>query len=238
MIKQVDIIENTLEENLFTIKIKSNFNCYDKFDFCNTYFQEINGKTTAIINILNVSSTVFCYKEADFEEIESFLEFQSVSSIFCNRIFAEYIGINRFNSGVVLKKAYTRSDGENYKFTYNPDYKSIYGLIKNEFELPNYDDFVSDLSFRLKNGFSKIISDEKGVVFSGWETENASVISAIAVDITDRQKGEGSRLLNAFINGCDGKEIYSYCTEKTVEFYQKNGFTPTDNFYFLKGLIK
>lgn len=235
MIKQVDITEKIGEENLFTVKIKSNFDCYNKFDFCNTFFQETDGESTAFISILNGDSQVFATEKADFEEIERFLCFQSVKSIFCNSVTAEYFGKDRFESGIILKNSGNYDGEAEYEFCPYPDYKSVYRLVKGEFPLPDYNEFVSDLSFRLKKGFAKVIENEKGTIFSAWETPNCSVISALAVDITERHKGVGTKLLNSFLKGNGKREVYVYCEKEKSKFYQKNGFLTEDSFYFLKG---
>lgn len=238
MIKQVDITEILSEENLFTVKIKSNFDCYNKFDFCNTFFQSINGENTAFINILNGNFIVFALENADFEEIEKFLYFYSAKSIFCNQTVAKHFGISRFKSGIILKITVSESTVEKISYISEPNYKALYNLLKNEFSLPDYNNFVSDLSFRLKNGFAKVIQTDKGAIFSAWETGKSTVISALAVDITERRKGEGAKLLNLFINSNNKNTVYVYCEKEKAQFYQKNGFSTDDTFYFSKGFLK
>ena len=70
----------------------------------------------------------------------------------------------------------------------------------------------------------------KGVIFSGWETKKSSVISAIAVDITERNKGIGTNLLNSFLSLQSEKDVYVYCEEKMVDFYKTKGFEIKERF--------
>ena len=89
MITKVDIIDLSVEENIFTIKIIANHNCYSKFDFCNSYVQKINNKTTALFNVLNSAVTVFCSENADFNELNYFFNSFCISTVFCESKFKE-----------------------------------------------------------------------------------------------------------------------------------------------------
>ncbi len=237
MISLVNITDGFVADNIFLLKIKSNFQLYENQDFCKTVAQEINEKTVAYINVLNDSATVFCYENADFEEIEMFLLFSSVNNVFCNDIFAKNSQKYCFNTSVLLKCKQETKGEKIYEKTYNPDYKSVYNLISNEFSLPCYNEFVSDLSFRLNHNSSRLIQIENGVVFTSWEDEKNAIISSIAVYITKRSEGFGSRLLKSMIFDLkqDKKEnIFVYTQEKTVPFYLKNGFEKEDKIFIGK----
>ena len=232
MIKQVDITEINQDENLFLTKIKANAICYNKFDFCSSYLQTIDGKQTALINVLSANATVFANENALFSELCEFLKFKGVVNIFCNKLFAEKTGLKITENGLVLKFLGKTMNMDNIlKPTFNPNYKSIYSLLKNEFEMPDYNEFVSDLSYRLQKGLATVVSDEKGVAFTLWETENAAVISALSVDITLRRQGVGSRILHSLISALEKKQIYVYCEEKLKNFYIKNGFEIIDEYF-------
>lgn len=227
MISLVDITEFFDANNVYLLKIKSNSLCYKNQSFCKTVKQEINGKTTAFINVLNDSATVFCFDTADIEEIDMFLSFSCIQNVFCNECFANNSQKYAFNKSVLLKLNPDETGEKIYEKTFNPDYKSIYKLIADDFLLPDYNEFVSDLSFRLNHSSSRIIQTQSGVVFTGWEDKNNAIISAISVYITDRNKGEGSRLLKSMIFDLKQSKkdnIYVYCEDKTVAFYLKNRF--------------
>lgn len=232
MIKQVDITENFEADNLFLIKIKANSLCYKRYDFCKTFECEENGKTTAYINILSGNATVYLSESASENEIRSFLLFYGVKNVFCNRPFSLQ------NRGIILKYGAETDCEKKICTTVYPDYKSAYSLLKSEFLMPCYNEFVSDLSFRLNKGFSRLIQTDGGVVFTLWETKTQAIISAIAVEKSKRKSGIGTRLLKSIIADLKqgNKEIFIYCEEKTKEFYIKNGFLPT-GYYFTGELV-
>ena len=227
MISLVDITESFKANNVFLLKIKSNACLYKSQDFCKTFKQEFDGKVCAFINILNDGATVFCFENADFEEIEAFLLMNGVSNIFCNEVFANN-SQNFLLKSIDLLKCNEETQGQkHFEKNFYPDFKSVYNLISNEFCLPDYNEFVSDLSFRLAHNKSRLINCNKGVVFTGWEDENSAIISTIAVYITNRNSGVGSALLNSLVFDLkqDKKQnIYVYCEEKVTPFYLKNGF--------------
>lgn len=227
MIKQVDITESFNADNLFLIKIKANSLCYKNYDFCKTFSEEENGKTTAYINILSGNATVYLSENASKQEIRSFLLFYGVKNVFCNRPFSLK------NKGIILKHD-TKTDCEQslYK-TVCPDYTSAYSLLQSEFKMPDYNEFVSDLSFRLSKGFARLIQTGEGVVFTLWETKTQAIISAIAVEKSRRKSGIGSLLLKSIIADLkqENKEIFVYCEEETQDFYIKNGFLPSGNYF-------
>lgn len=230
MIKEVDITENFSEEDLFLIKIKSNALCYKDFDFCESFCQQNNGKTSAYINFLNKNAVIFAKPDSDFEEIKNFLLFKNASNVFCNDFVAQKLKITPKTSGFILKYSGGKKENTNEKFCFHPEFKEIYNLLEKDFLIGDYNDFVSDLSFRIKNGFAKLIKVPKGVIFSGWETKKSSVISAIAVDITERNKGIGTNLLNSFLSLQSEKDVYVYCEEKMVDFYKTKGFEIKERF--------
>ena len=233
MIKLVDITNISCKDNLFLIKCKSNSLCYEKYDFCNTFSQEINSKTLAFINILSGNATVFCEDNADFDEIKQFLKIQSVKSIFCNKTTCEKLELKPLNKGFIMKFNGERNFENILKFTVNPSFKSDYSILKQHFSMPDYNEFVADLSFRLNHNFAHIIEDDGGVIFTLWEADDTAVVSALAVDITKQNKGIGTRLLQSIIGQLINKEIYIYPnSEKVKRFYEKNGFITTDKYYF------
>lgn len=233
MIKLVDITDLSCKDNLFLIKCKANSLCYEKYDFCNTFSQEINGETLAFINILSGNATVFCEDNADFDEIKQFLKMQSVKSIFCNKTACEKLGLKPLNKGFIMKFNGEQKFDNILKFTGNPIFKADYSILKQHFSMPDYNEFVADLSFRLNHNFAHIIEEDGGVVFTLWETDDTAVISALAVDITKQNKGIGTKLLQSIIGQLINKEIYIYCeSEKVKCFYEKNGFATTDKYYF------
>lgn len=233
MIRLVDITDLPCEDNLFLVKCRSNYLCYEKYDFCNTFCQEINGEELSYINILSGNATVFCKRNADFEEIKQFLKMQSVKSIFCNKFAYEKLGLKPLNKGCIMKFKGEKGYENIVLPTSNPNFKADYSILKQHFSMPDYNEFVSDLSFRIVHNFAHIIEENGGVVFTLWETKNSAVISALVVDITKQSKGVGTRLLQSIISQLDYKEIYIYCeSEKVKHFYEKNGFTITDRYYF------
>lgn len=232
MIKQIGITELPNDDNVFLTKIVSNTLCYGKFDFCSTFVQENCGQKTAFINILSGSAVVFASSVCNYEELSDFLRFNSVNNIFCNEDCAKNLEFKSVLNGLVLE--YNGFCAEKfYSLQFAIDYKSVYSLMAKSFSLPDYNEFVADLSYRLNHGFARALTTEDSVAISAWETKNAVVISAIAVDITKRGCGIGTKLVSSLVHSCisDKKRIFVYCETENVRFYINNGFHIIGNYF-------
>lgn len=226
MIQKIAITSNFKADNLFLVKIKANSLCYGEFEFCKTFSQsDENGKITAYINVLSGNSTAYLFDDANVDEIRQFLALYNVKNVFCNE------DLGGMQKGVVLKYNLYEKHENDLKVCNYPDYKFVYSLLENEFFMPDYNEFVSDLSYRIKNGFARLIENKNGVVFTLWETKNQAVISAIAVKKEYRGNGEGSGLLKSIIASLNNKEVYIYCEQKTESFYIKNGFLRAGEYF-------
>ena len=235
MISLVNITETFKADNVFLLKIKSNALLYKDFDFCKTYVQKDKDENeTAFIGIFERVATCFCKDEADFDEIRDFLDFFGIDNVFCNEVFAKNIDKYKFSEIDLLKCKDDITGEKVYEKTFFPEYKSVYDLLSKDFSIGEYNEFVSDLSFRLKHNFARLIQCEKGVVFTAWEDENSAVISAISVYITERGNAYGSSLLKSLIYDLrqDKKQdIFVYAKEKITPFYIKNGFEMKEKIY-------
>ena len=87
------------------------------------------------------------------------------------------------------------------------------------------DEFVSDLSLRLYNGYAGCFLNESsaGVIYL---TNKFSFVSALAVLPNFRLKGNGTAALNQLIKQSKTKDVFVCCEEENLEFYKKNGFLP------------
>ena len=224
MIKSFCIDENFVENNVFLTKIKSDALAFKDFDFSKTYFQEVEDKITAYIGILGENANVYVIDNKDTKEIVDFLLFYGVKSVFSNYEFCN-------ESGIVLKYEKKGDEKDEFKPTAYPDYKSAYNILNKTFSMPEYNEFVSDLSYKISHNHARFIANENGLIYTLWETRDFAVISAIAVDEKNRNNGVGSRLLKSMVASLRDKEIYVYCEEKTKDFYIKNGFEPTDRYF-------
>ena len=224
MITKINFDSSFFEENIFLARIKANSLCYGKFQFCNSFEQRAeNDETTAFINILSGNATAFLTEKADKNELKEFLNFNGVNSVFCN------VDLGGFENGIVLK--FKGNTTAYYPKTAYPDYKFIYNLLVNEFTLPSYNNFVSDISFRISRECATVVCSETACCFTLWETEKTAVISAVVTDRKRRKKGEGSKALQSLCKHLKHKDIFVFCKENLANFYLKNGFEITDNFF-------
>ncbi|MBQ5591203.1 MAG: hypothetical protein IIU65_05945 [Clostridia bacterium] len=227
MITQIFDFDGISAENLILTRIKANSKAYEGFDFCKTYIQtNEKDEKCAIINIIDNSATVFMFLNHLQEELFDFLNFFGIKNLFCNFNF------ENAKKKSVLKSSETNGE-KHYDTTLFPDYKSVFSLLKEEFLINDYNNFVSDLSFRLKHNMAKIICEDFGFVFTLWETKSSAVISAIAVNGESRNANKGSSLLQSIVYDlkCENKDIYVYCEESLEGFYIKNGFIKTGFIY-------
>ncbi len=232
MIKQVDLsffADVDIPQNVFTTRIFANSLAYENVEFCRTYVLEQECEVLGAINLLGESACVWVSEFASedlLEETQQFLVFLGASFVFTN---CKALVKSEMQQGKVLQIA--RESKQKRQAQLYPDYKRAYGILCDWFDMPDYLDFLSDLSHRVPKGLATLTLFENAVGITNWHYRDACVISAIAVQNGCTNKGTGSKMIKSIIDGVGCEKIFVYAQEPTVPFYIKNGFEIVGNYY-------
>ena len=227
---KVNILYNPILCKIFSIyeMQRENFNCllYNQLDKdCNV---------TAVILCFNGEINVSLNTKADKDEIRDFLGAVGFISVFSNlRLF------EKSNTGLSVKYAGSEKPPSNAKLLSSEDVAKCFDLIKENFEIDiSFDEWFVDISYKLRHdkaaasyiGNEKIVSLALGM----YKTDFSAVITSVCTDKSNRNNGFACDCVNKLINLflCDNiKEIYAFCEEKLVSFYENLKFKIDGSWY-------
>ncbi len=109
-----------------------------------------------------------------------------------------------------------------------PDYKSVYSIMTECFEMPDYNEFLPSIHAKIQSQNARIYSLENSVAVV-YCVRDVGFLNAICTCPTAQNKGEGSRLLSKICN--DFKCIYLYKEIGKHDYFYKNaGFEKYSQF--------
>ncbi|MBQ1660046.1 MAG: GNAT family N-acetyltransferase, partial [Clostridia bacterium] len=120
------------------------------------------------------------------------------------------------------------------EFVYTPDLNNVYRLLElcreSGFDVPQYEDFILDMSHKLRHGTSKCIAVEyKGeyaaCAMTVAQSASSAVIGAVAVKREYRRLGFGSLCVSELCRMLGNREIFIVrLKDRNKEFYEQLGF--------------
>ena len=195
-----------------------------------------SNELTAAFSLKNGCVTFAKIKESDFSEILMFFEFLGVSDILSDHPLDE-----TFKTFPLLE-ATTRLENtcdieilsEKSKFG---EYHSIYDLLNdNAGDFSNwYGNFSKKINYKVACCIYKII--ENSVVSTATATaihNKNAVISGVFTNPVHRGKGYATECVKALISELhkqDVDEVYLWCEEDKIPFYEKMGFSTSGQIY-------
>lgn len=230
MFRQITDPAAVVGNSLSHVKIQANLKVYQNLPFLQTWQQN-----DTFLQKIDDQLILASGENMDLPELLSLLHMIDFSSLFTDRKTAKLLKLPVLQSGIVMQKENgtgTSPPANNY----DPDYKHLYSILKSGgFPLPDYNVFVSDLSFRVRRGRAHVILDRNACAFTLWETETQAVIAAVCVLPQQRRKGYGTVVLQKLLAALPDKRVYLYREEeKNKKFYNQFGFYDTGDFAVLK----
>lgn len=229
MITPLEKMPVGFEEDIAFIRTESLFKCYFGIIPSVRFFCQKNGeRITAVISksdgVINLSAD----ECADFEELLAFV--YSLSG----RLFCSYRTLLRLETGLPYVcgdiMRYVKEGKEKASDGTSPDIKSLYSGMKQEFELPSFEDFYTDIFYRRRqNGVHFCFTDEEGFVISSAmtvaESENSAIIGGVFTRDEHRKKGLGLKNVKGLCEILDKENIYVMIRDPHLcEFYARAGF--------------
>lgn len=187
-------------------------------------------------DLMLISGTVL-----DGEETVEFLKAVGPKGIFCAVRNAETLSLPVTDSGDVLKKQIEPGEGKGERSVPDPfdvDIREIYELLEKTGMVEEFEPFYLDLSHKLRHQTALALTEHSGNSLTGCAvvsaiSENAAILSALAVLPEYRRQGIGTQLARRVESCFPGKTVYVFREkEKHQEFYRELGYGKTDTWVY------
>ena len=226
----------------FGTRIYSHFLCYGyEYNFVDFWVQiSDDNLITAAFCRLDGDLVVCACKEADFEEITTFLNFTDKLTVTFDCKFVELIKIDcsSISYGDILMYEKSKKDCEKYTAS-TPDIKEYHNLLlmckSDDFFVPEYLNFLSDVSRRVQKEICDICGvycDDKLVscAMTVSYTDFSVILGAVATDPRYRKRGFAGFVVSTLAEKYKFLDsVYIYTTiERNTRFYESLGFCVCD----------
>ncbi|MCR4616378.1 MAG: GNAT family N-acetyltransferase [Clostridiales bacterium] len=198
------------------------------------WVQLIDGVPRGAISRVDGAVTVCADAGADHDELREFLDFMGFSSLKCELSVMCRLGYNQAKTGSVVRfigrKNYCNTA---LKCDFTDDYKTVFDILKKcGFDgLDNYSLWIADISHRCRHNVTKIMlgcAEGKKVTCASalFVTDNIAFLGAVGTLPEYRGHGFACEIVGtlADIFKNEGKNVYLFCKDKLVPFYEKVGF--------------
>lgn len=238
MILLVDESNRTIAEkyldkpNPFACRILSQLLAYGTGERFLEHWVQLEGdKPTAAISRIDGNMTVFCEKAN--EELTEFINAVGFGTILADKhVFPQYWS-GEAVMRLACKAEIKATEGNGTEIEQNPTIREVYSVLERcggaEFEVPDFDSFYPDMSHRVRHGLARIFAlrvsgQAVACCMTSAETENCAIISGVACLSEYRNRGYASRIVIDMIGSLGDREVFVFCREKLLGFYNKMGF--------------
>ena len=234
------------QKNIYSCRIECLLRSYGlKYDFCAFHIQtDINGNVTSAAAKYYSDMTVCLTENSDTDELSEFIMFSGFSSLLCSKALP--FGVPS-ESGIIMELKRDVPEkilSEGMKHTFSPDLKAVWELLKScedkDFAVPQYEDFLLDMSHKLRHGTAHCAAVCKGekivsAAMTVSESESCALIGAVATDKSFRRMGIGSSCVSELCRGLKDKKIFIMRDQnKNESFYSGLGFENKEKYYLYK----
>lgn len=238
MILLVDESNRTIAEkyldkpNPFACRILSQLLAYGTGERFLEHWVQLEGdRPTAAISRIDGNMTVFCEKAN--EELTEFINAVGFGTILADKhVFPQYWS-GEAVMRLACKAEIKATEGNGTEIEQNPTIREVYSVLERcrgaGFEVPDFDSFYPDMSHRVRHGLARIFALRVGgqavaCCMTSAETENCAIISGVACLSEYRNRGYASRIVIDMIGSLGDREVFVFCREKLLGFYNKMGF--------------
>lgn len=235
-----DLRKLIYHKNIYACKIACLFESYGlKYDFAQFWLQYYDNEPVTVISKFYGDMTVYATDDTDFDELKEFFMITGFASVISEKeIFPDSY------SGIIMQKI---SLGKDIKTEINPDLNEVYRLLKScgsdTFEVPEYEDFILDMSHKIRHKTALCVGIREGeklvsTAMTLAQSKNCAVIGAAATDKNYRNSGYGGKCVQALCKLLYDRDIFIMRDENENEsFYKSLGFENKGKFYIKRGKI-
>ncbi len=221
MIKQLNNTNDFIDfKDIFSLKIHANLLAYYEFDNISKFWVSDG----CIYNLWADNLTISGEVDIDF------VDFVKPKTIMCSTINALSLSLIPLIEGEVM---YKQKSGLkcNLPFLYENNFEDIYLILNSSKMLHSYDDFLLDMSHKLRRGLASYsLVDNKAVALSSYIDDSGAIITAVGVLPQFRNSGFGTKALKSLEQKLQGRDLYLFKEKnKNDKFYKNNNYTVIDN---------
>lgn len=208
-------------------KIKANLWSYgNKYPFLNVWQQTVDDTVTALISKFEDTLVLVANSSADLFEIKEFTEVIGYKSLQGEPWILKEMNLPFKEYEILMKKG----QGDEGLLSI-PKIEKIYKILYSEenegIKPTEFEGFYVDLSHRIRHGTAAALNLENSAVcLASHITSKHAVISGVFTLKNEREKGKGSKALDALVKALGERDIFVAAEDKVSPFYLKNGFTP------------
>lgn len=189
-----------------------------------------------IDNLLIISGTV-----TDIAEAKEFIKVIGVTEVMCAVRNADALGLSSSENGDVLIKQL--SGNADFTESYSHDdlsIRDVFFLLEETGMTDEFEAFYLDLSHKLRHNGAIVLTEYEnneliGCLLVSAITDNAAIISAVAVSEEHRGKGIGTKLIKAAEEYLGGRTVYIFKEKnKNEQFYKGLDYVKKDTWITAK----
>lgn len=207
---------------------------YSTSDIDGVYVQRENDVIQSFISVKNGCATVYV-EEDDFshEEMESFLSFLHIGQVISNMSLGD-----GYRNIPLLKITSEPCVADDLQVT-SPawslsQYKSLYRLLADEND--SFDSWFADFSHRVNDGFACGVAatDYRSCAVAPCIYGDSGIIAGVYTESQYRGQGLAQKCIKTLLRTLNAKgikNIYLWCNEDKVKFYEKSGFRVIGSLY-------
>lgn len=222
-----------LPADAYAARITALFKTYGSSQsFAMFWVQRTDDIPSAAICRVDGSMTVCACENADFEELECFVNAVGFLSITCDSECMKKLGFEPSNTSFTVKYS-GGYEPEKTDISRDCSKRKVYDLLCGcGFELGDYGAFLADVCARLNKGTASMAAAEENedvlaCVFALFEGKKSVLLGAVATAPQARGRGYASALVGTLANEKSDKEVFLFCrNDSLVNFYGKIGFEP------------
>lgn len=203
------------------VKIKCAYKAYKDYESIAQFYHGIfQNKVYAVIG--KVSGYISLWTDgSETEELKNFLTFLGFNGIFTSLATAKLLNLKINQQCLVFKAEPPFGKVSNNE---NCQPRELMEILRQGLTIPDGDEFVADVSFRVLHGCADYVTENGGGALLFFD-ETDALVNGIAVPKDGRSKGHGSRIMKLLLSRGENRSVYACCVEKNKPFYIKNGFS-------------
>lgn len=231
MIERCKAFPESPPQNIVTARIRALYNAYRDSVGIDIFIQKLNGEVTAVFGGMDGSYSLHTFKNADFEELDSYFSFLG-ATVFCFETTADNLHPEKAEKSelyeLIAEAECVENDGHG-------KISDVYEVLKKgedgDIEMPLFDFWYTDFCVRFNHNSAEYALLNGATAVAGFMTDFATLITGVATPKESRNSGLGSivlRLLLSNIKKKHPKTRVFAAAKNAGDFYIKNGFVKAD----------
>ena len=207
---------------------------YPSTDVDGVYIQTDNAEIQSFVSVKN-SCAVVCVVNENYsaEELNIFLSFLHIEEVLSDFVSGD--GYKKIPLLMAITEAFDTTELDVASPLWKmSQYKSLHGLLSDENQC--FDTWFTDFSRRVNEGFALAVCDKDYVscAVAPCVYENCGIIAGVYTDPRYRGQGLAQKCIKGLLGTLNAKgikNIYLWCNEDKVKFYEKSGFRVIGSLY-------